>query len=411
MLIEKRDWHWADWALFGVMTCFFGLSLVYLIFQPEALVGSGSMLLVFLWMLAAYFIPLLFWRPGYINKLLFPVAVLLTSGSLEIYLVYHVKDWVGTIIFPLIIIGFLTERRTMWWNISVYLLLFPLLEHFAILGGKPPISHLISQMINWGLLFFFGFSIHRILASNFHIRRLYEENLRQYELIQEQNKALEQYSKQVEKLTLLEERNRLARELHDTVGHTFTSVIMGMDAVSYLIEAAPDKAKQKLDVLRDFTRSGLDEVRRSIHQIAPQQDDGTLMQQLSRLAYEFALHTGTQVRIQHAGCEYEIPRQAQLTLIRCLQESLTNAKRHGQAASIEINVEFQSMQVVLRIKDDGIGADHIAPGFGLMTMKERLSAIQGSLQVTSSNRGGTEIACTIPAAPLPTPTGTGNRSF
>ena len=61
----------------------------------------------------------------------------------------------------------------------------------------------------------------------------------------------------------------MARELHDTVGHTFTSVIMGMDAVSYLIEAAPDKAKEKLDVLRNVTRNGLEEVRRSIHQMVP----------------------------------------------------------------------------------------------------------------------------------------------
>lgn len=399
MLVERRNWYWVDWALFAIMTFMFGLGLLYIFIEPKELIGDGSFLFASAWILASYFVPLLFWRPGYVNKLLFPISILLTSGILELYSIYHTKQWTGFILFPLMIAGFLTDRRTIWWNIVVFLLGVPLIEYFFILGKTQPVRELIGKIIQIGLLFGIGYSINRVLSSNLRIRRLYEENLHQYRLIQEQNKALEQYAKQVEKLTLLEERNRLARELHDTVGHTFTSVIMGMDAVSYLIETAPDKAKEKLDVLREVTRNGLEEVRRSIHQIAPQNDDGTLSQQLSRLANEFALHTGTQVRIRHEGNEYEVPRQMQLTLIRCLQEALTNAKRHGQASTVDIIMRFQDNQLLLRVEDDGLGTEKLEPGFGLTAMRERLAALQGTLHAASSPGAGTVITCTIPITP------------
>lgn len=386
-MVEKRKWHWIEWVLFSISSFFLIYVIVYLS-------SFHNVLYVALAMVASYGICLLFWRPGYINGLGFAVAALLTFGPLGIYM-SHLFRMPSLLISTIgIIVGFVVPARARWWVFPAFVVLLPAANHYA--SGIGAYTDLINNIINSALVLGVGYSLQRIFHSNQKMKTLLEENERQYRLIQEQNKALEQYAYQVEQLTLLEERNRMARELHDTVGHTFTSVIMGMDAVAYLIETSPEKAKEKLEVLRQVTRNGLEEVRRSIHQIAPPEQDLNLSQQLSRLAGEFSLHTGTQVHLQTFGEEYDISSQVKLTLIRCLQESLTNAKRHGQAGNVDVVLEFGDRQITLRVRDDGIGSRQIESGFGLNAMKERLAALQGSLQTHSAPGTGTTIVCTVP---------------
>lgn len=398
MRVETRAWHWVEWALFGMFTSWLGMELLFIATRPDYLHGINRYFLLG-GLLFSYFVPLCFFRPGYINYTLFPIAVLLTGGLFEWTVTAKIGAFAGTIILPLLMVGFLTYGNiALWSNIAVFAVGFPILEYDTLVGRNHSFSELINIIVNSLLVFGTGFCLNKLMESNLKAKRLHEENLLQYELIREQNRALEQYANQVEKLTLVEERNRLAQELHDTVGHTFTSVIMGMDAVSYLIEAAPGKAKEKLDVLRTVTRSGLEEVRRSIHQIAPPDDDGTLTQQLSRVADEFAVHTGTKVHVNTKGRECNLPKQTRLTLIRCLQESLTNAKRHGQAKCIDITLEYQQQQAVLRVEDDGRGAEILEAGFGIRSMQERLAALQGSVSIDSKPGIGTVVTCKIPIA-------------
>jgi signal transduction histidine kinase len=217
-----------------------------------------------------------------------------------------------------------------------------------------------------------------------------------YEIIQEQNQTLELYSKQIEKLTLAEERNRLSRDLHDTVGHTFTTTIMGMDAVLYLIDLSPEEAKKSLRELLHVTRNGLDEVRRHIHQIAPEKDELPLSASLSQIGHEFALHTGTSVELAVSGAEYPVSEQVRWTFIRCLQESLTNAKKHGSASRVQVDLLFGEDAVKLRIANNGRVADKLVKGFGLQAMTDRLANLHGTLEVESDERRGMAVVCTVP---------------
>ncbi|GGA03418.1 hypothetical protein GCM10008018_56760 [Paenibacillus marchantiophytorum] len=397
-MIQRRPWHGVEWSLFIVLTGSVLLGLLYALLHMSEHAPITTIQTI-LAILLSYGVPFLFWRPNYINSTCYPIAVLLTGIPLQIYLSWMQVDAYLTINCPLMVIGFLTDRKNAWWTAPVFIVAMPAAYYFILHNGMG-IGQLFSIILNAILFFSIGLSLQRVVTSNEKTEKLLAENQRQYLLIHEQNNALEQYANQIEQLTLLEERNRMARELHDTVGHTFTSVIMGMDAVSYLIEAAPDKAKAKLDVLRGVTRNGLEEVRRSIHQMVPKEGDLQLSQQLTRLANEFALHTGTQIKFTTSGDEYDIPKQTKLTLIRCLQESLTNAKRHGRAASVEIALSYTVDQVQIRIEDDGVGTDHLKVGFGINAMQERITAVQGLLQVSSSLSQGTIVLCSIPAKQL-----------
>ncbi|NOU75943.1 hypothetical protein GC098_32135 [Paenibacillus sp. LMG 31458] len=397
-MIQRRPWHGVEWSLFIVLTGSTLLGLLYALLHMHEHELTATIQTI-LAILLSYGVPFLFWRPNYINSTFYPIAVLLTGIPLQIYLSWMQQDAYLTINCPLMVIGFLTDRKNAWWTAPIFMVAMPV-AYFFILNSGMGVGQLFSFILNAVLFFAIGLSLQRVVTSNEKTEKLLAENQRQYHLIHEQNNALEQYANQIEQLTLLEERNRMARELHDTVGHTFTSVIMGMDAVSYLIETVPDKAKEKLDVLRSVTRNGLEEVRRSIHQMVPE-GDMLLSQQLTRLANEFALHTGTQIRFTTVGDEFDIPKQTKLSLIRCLQESLTNAKRHGRASTVEVTLTYSDDLVDIRIEDDGVGTEQLKVGFGINAMQERIFALQGTLQVSSTIGQGTVVHCSIPAKRLP----------
>ncbi|MBP1995014.1 sensor histidine kinase [Paenibacillus eucommiae] len=398
-MIQRRRWNWVDWSIFFVYTSSFLLNMLYLWTQLQGF-SNTSLLLLSAAFVVAYTCPLLFWRPHYINPFLFPIAVLLTYGPLELFLAHSQQEFLHVLYCPLLVIGFLSDRKYAWWTAPVFILGFPIAAQLLI--QERDTINTFSLTIWYEILFFgIGLSLQRFMKTNEKTEKLLQENQYQYQLIQGQNKVLEQYANQIEQQTLVEERNRMARELHDTVGHTFTSVIMGMDAVSYLIETSPQKAVEKLEVLRDVTRKGLEEVRRSIHQMASEEEDLLLSQQLSRLANEFALHTGTVVQVETIGTEYDLPNPTKLTFIRCLQESLTNAKRHGSASSVKVSISFKPHQVELHVQDDGIGNAELQAGFGISAMQERISALQGLLQVNSAIGEGTSVVCSIPTRKQP----------
>jgi signal transduction histidine kinase len=389
--MTNRRWHWIDWVLFITTALFYITGILFFFFHPDA--TNAPKILLTIALLASFLVPMLFWRPNYTNATYFTIAHLILTGFVNIYLSYTLHEVFNIVTLPMIIVAFLSSGKSYYWTWPSFTFIF-MLPFFLI--EKIVLFDLINAFISSLMFFGFGLSLNRIFESHERMKRLLNVNQTQYQMIQQQNKVLEQYSQHVEQITLLEERNRMAREMHDTVGHTFTSVIMGMDAVSYLIDSAPQRALEKLDVLRNVTRNGLEEIRRYIHQISPNESDDLLSQQLTRLTNEFAVHTGTVITMMTEGTEYTIPMQIKLTLIRCLQECLTNAKRHGQAMTIKVILLFAKEQITLSIEDDGIGAEPVVEGFGLQAMRERLFVLHGMLQVNSEPGTGTKVICAVP---------------
>lgn len=395
-MIERRKFHWIDWIFFSLYTLLFAFELYLLAFQPAELKVHGvwSKLLIFFVFTGAYAIPLLFWRPGYIRAVLFTVTAYTLHGGLSAYYAMAHNEQISILAPVILISAYLLGSRGPWVLVALYPIFHPILYFFFISDFSA--VHYSNEVISHLLLFGIGFGANKLHQSNQVLKKLLKENQEQTQVIRERSLVLEQYSQKVEQLTILEERDRVARELHDTVGHTFTSVIMGIDAVMFLLDKDTAKAKDKLQVLRDLTHNGLEEVRKTIHQTAPADEKLPLSQQLSRLAGEFAVHTGTQIRFSTEGAETELPKQTRLTLIRCLQESLTNAKRHGRARIVDVTLAFRPKHVVLRVEDDGVGADSPTLGFGLTAMRERLAALQGNIDFQTSPGEGAVVHCSIP---------------
>ncbi|PEK31001.1 histidine kinase, partial [Bacillus toyonensis] len=185
--------------------------------------------------------------------------------------------------------------------------------------------------------------------------------------IRKQNAVLEQYMSQIERITLAEERNRLSSELHDTVGHAYTSIIMGMETLR--TDLATEMGVQRLDSLLEMGRKSIEDVRGYLHQMDPQCQSPSLIQSLQNLGAEFQEHAQVDVSFRTFGDEYQLSRQAKIAFIRCLQESLTNAVRHGQGTEIIVSLQFEQQYTRLEVQDNGKGNVEWQEGFGMNTMK------------------------------------------
>ncbi len=337
---------------------------------------------VFVPLLLCNLVPFAFVKGNYYRYL---IAECLFAGGISLFLAYDL----GLIrLFPpaLFTIAFYGRGRAHGWSLPVAVTLF------ALSAGNS-VGASLSQPVLWQSLsdsiIFYGISYalqKGALAINAIKQKL--------SLIKEQYTILEQYSSQIEKMTLLEERYRMARELHDTIGHTFTSMILGMEALKAHIHTGEGEAK--LQGMLKLARTGLDDIRRQVHQMDPTEEALPLDRSLLQIMDEFETNTGVRVVFRTMGEPYPVMKQAKLALYRCLQEALTNASRHGHASVIQVLLQYDPAQLMLQVQDNGKGKDNLQYGFGLTGMKERLAPLQGKLYIDSQADSGTVLTCMIP---------------
>lgn len=210
-----------------------------------------------------------------------------------------------------------------------------------------------------------------------------EENERIRKLNEQLNQANDQlrdYAVNMERMAQMRERNRLAREIHDTLGHTLTGIIMGADAGLALFDIAPEESRKRIQVVAQSARDGLTDVRRSIKALRPDAlERFTLEQALEGLVEDFRLTTSAQITYSQEAEELRLDTDEEDTLYRVVQEGLTNAVRHGKADRIEIRITRTENEVMVSIRDNGTGCGKTEEGFGLRHMRERLEMLGGTL--------------------------------
>jgi signal transduction histidine kinase len=206
--------------------------------------------------------------------------------------------------------------------------------------------------------------------------------------------------KQAEEASILEERNRMAREIHDTLAQSFTSIIVHLDAASQRITLDPNTAQSHLKTGRTLARSGLADARRSVEALRPQLlEEGDLQSALDRFAAQMFSHTSVQVVCEAIGEPYTLPKEVEANLLRIGQEALTNAFKYANASDIRVELRYERSQCVLQIKDNGQGFERgslsVGRGFGVLGMTERAERIGAELTIGSHLGQGTEIIVRI----------------
>lgn len=203
-----------------------------------------------------------------------------------------------------------------------------------------------------------------------------------------------------------QDRQRIARDLHDSTVQNLTSLIHKCELCARLIDTDPVRTRLELLTMSNTLKSVINEIREIIFNLKPMSiDDLGLIMTIERFANQLMSQHEVKIKITHNEEKNEIVPVINLSLFRMIQEACNNAIKHGDAKNIDINIQYQDDNIKITIKDDGKGFDtndikeHIPPdysGCGLTMMKERVYLLSGTMQINSTINKGTTISITVP---------------
>jgi signal transduction histidine kinase len=238
------------------------------------------------------------------------------------------------------------------------------------------------------------------------MRSVIRESTERKRLIEQLEAAQQNLAAMERQAGILQERQRLAQEIHDTLAQGFTSIVMQLEAADQALPEGQGAVRKRLLQARETARLSLGEARRLVQALSPEPLEGaTLPEALRRVVQRWQEETSIPVNFSITGTPYALPPDVEVILLRFMQEGLANIRKHAQASRVTVTLSYMEDQVALDVHDDGQGFDPILlsrppdqsrGGFGLHTMRERLAQLGGQLIVESSPGAGTTLAAQIP---------------
>lgn len=229
-----------------------------------------------------------------------------------------------------------------------------------------------------------------------------EKNLELNKRLEIANTDLKRTNEELEKslmdnarLAEIRERNRIAREIHDTLGHTLTGLAAGIDACIALAGDDKPALRNQLDLLSKVSRNGIKDIRMSVSSLRPDAPERlNLKNAIEELVENTKRVAGVNIKLDCDIINLKFDEDEEMAIYRIVQESLTNAIRHGKAKNIDVSIKKNYGSINLLICDDGIGCEDIKAGFGLRHIRERVNMLKG--QVNFSSEEGFKVEAMIP---------------
>jgi signal transduction histidine kinase len=261
-------------------------------------------------------------------------------------------------------------------------------------------------------------TIYLLLSDRFERAALLQQLSEAHLELEEAHRHLEASLAQEQELAILRERTRLAREMHDTLGHALTLIAVKLEASRRLLAGNPERCERELSETLDIARQTMQELRASIENLrSPTLERESLAIVLTRLAQGVAERCGLRLTLEIAPNLEDLSAELQETLWRIAQEALTNVEKHAHASQLVLQVQRPPGRVIMRIEDDGVGLpaglcrpdehghDDICespPGhYGLSGMRERAQQSGGTLQLSTRPAGGLGLEVSLPLVESP----------
>jgi signal transduction histidine kinase len=289
-----------------------------------------------------------------------------------------------------------------WRGLACAVALLPLI-FVDRLWSEPELGIIgsLERTAYWSLTF--GFVIGMCAMALEAVRREQRtENL--FAELEKAHSELKRYAEQTRKLAISEERNRMAREIHDILGHYLVVVNVQLEAAGKLLDRDPEKAREAVVRAKTAASETLSEVRRSVRALKPlalEKREGP--EALAVLAREFG-GTGIVVSFEVMGRERDLSPDAELLLYRALEEGLTNALKYSGGSRVEAKLAFEPSGVRLTVADNGRGSSGNdqgldGTGFGIPGLEERASALGGRVSAADADGGGFVLEVQLPTTP------------
>ena len=369
MLLSSQFWALPTWQIVVVL-------LLWTIYVVN---GTGGM------MLHENFIER--WYAGY---LYFGIQLLVMAGLLLL-----TKEMNGAIWIMILPVAAQSLAYTWRFTVAICAILLGLMW-LAYFNGQP-LGETLLDLLSIGVSVLFTLIFTSIALRESAAR----SQVQQLALdLRQANHRLAEYAAQAEELATMRERNRVAREIHDNLGHYLTVVNVQIEAAKTIMTTQPEKAHDALNKAQNLTQEGLAAVRQSVSTLRESPlSNQTLAEALAQLAEEVR-ESGLVTELTIMGEPAERDPKIELTLYRAVQEGLTNVRKHARASRVDINLRYDAQETVLTLQDNGIGTDlaqKSASSFGLVGIEERVNLLNGRIHITTAPQQGFQFTITLPA--------------
>ena len=295
------------------------------------------------------------------------ILTFFTWGYMNIYLYITIID-----------VSFLRNKKAIKYLTTLNILTIVLLPFLyeILLEGVGILQFFREYAIDYLML-----SIYLLfyLISTFSFRALIIEKGR-----------VEKLNKEIEELTIEKERNRVAQEIHDNLGHSLVALNMNLDVISNILDKDMDKTKELIDKCQNLAQNSMDSLRRAVYALKDEDISLGLIKSIEKLVYNvedknnFQIDVNIDEKIENYSPEFKN------TIYTIIKESITNSVKHGKGDKIHIELEVND-EIILMIKDNGIGCDNIIKGNGLMGIEERVNKFNGGTSYISKKGEGFEL--------------------
>jgi len=320
------------------------------------------------------------------NTIYFSVAIALVFGI----------GWMlgpgGTWLIGVPLASVAVERLTSFWRWPVYAgllaaIVLPILRYSTL-----ETAWMNTIIISTGI--FFVVLTSQIRLNEQHAREKAEHLSKQLETA---NRRLVEYAAQAEELAAVQERNRLAREIHDNIGHYLTIVNVQIEAARVSLGSDPPRALDALDKAQEIAKKGLSSVRMSVAALRVSPVGNRSLEAAIAGLVEETKVTGLAAQNKVLGTPRPVDEKVSLALYRAAQEGLTNIRKHARASQVKVELDFsRAGRIRLAVCDDGVGAADTSGGFGLIGMRERILLLGGDFRIETQPGQGFLLEVTVP---------------
>lgn len=366
-----------------------GLAAIYALTQtPSSTLRGVNIVLLLIMALLQFRMPKVGSPDWYFH------AYLAVQASLATVLIFLQPGWTmfPLLYFPLSVQAMLTFSRG---PATAWIATFSLATAASFVYGVSWREGLIALFMYGGInVFFAGYAtaLKRADTARRESQALLEE-------LQEAHRQLQEYALRAEELAVVEERNRLAREMHDTLGHRLTVASVQLEGAQRLCPTDPERAASMVGTVREQVREALGDLRSTVATLrTPIEADLQLRSSLRRLVTHFEEATNITVHRVLPEVIPDLPSEQRLALYRATQEALTNVQRHAAASQVWLVLTVSDDAITLLVSDDGQGLtlSREEMGFGLQGMRERAARLGGDLHLEPRRGGGTQLSFRLP---------------
>lgn len=365
-----------------------GMLLVLSLFQylPESSFWQKDFYWFFLWIIAFQILWFYLENPRYRKRWLGLLAVLTFINAILL-------PELPMMMITLYVIDVREELSLKQTGIVLGGLLVLLSGAWTFLGAWPESSTLMFFM---GFIGFGLFSTKQAAEIQKRNKRHYEYLLAQ-DALEEKTELLQSQMQSMEEVYTLNERNRISRDLHDSVGHTLSTIVIQLAAIEKMTEQKAPEASSMLNELHAFTKKGLKNVREVIHALKPSKYSHiAFIERIDHLVNEFGNNNHLQIFFNHNEPLWALNEEQEQMIFRAIQEFLVNTVKHSQADEVRILNHFTPSSLIVTMQDNGVGTDSIIPQMGLTGMKERAKLLGGKVHIQSSINSGFRIRIVLP---------------